>query len=481
MLSQEFFAISLYILILLGIGFTSMRKIRSSRDFILGGRGMNYWLTALSAHASDMSSWIFLAYPAILFTIGPSQIWVALGLTFFMYLNWQLIAPRLRTTTEKYNSLTISSFFESRFSDTTGTIRIFTALITLLFYSIYISAGLVGLGVLLTSLFQIPYYLAITIGILIVTPYLFFGGYITLAWTDLFQGIFLLVVILFVPAYALGYLGGWDTIVKAYQGQAQLESFFPTTSVKAWILILFSFCSWGLGYFGQPHIITKFMGIKNPGEIYKSKYVGIGWQIFALSGATCIGLMGRGFFPTGLAESERLFIEIVFMMFSPFVATIILCGILGATITVMDSQILIVASNLAEDFYKKLLRKTAHSREILLVSRLSIFFVSLVAYVIALFNHASIFALVSYAWFGLGASFGPLLIFALYSKRVNKYGAWAGLISGSIIAAIWPLINRWIPIEIPTLIPGFLTSFFSIWLVSLLTSEEKMNAPRSQL
>ncbi|MCH9611927.1 MAG: High-affinity proline transporter PutP [Chlamydiia bacterium] len=472
MLGTQLIAIGLYIAILLGIGIASYRAIRNANDFILGSRGLNFYMTAFAAHASDMSGWIFLAYPPLIYSQGLIGAWVALGLTFFMFLNWQFVAPRLRLMTEKYNSLTISSFLESRLNDTTGTIRIFTAAITLFFYTIYISAGLVALGLLIQSVFSIPYAFAILAGILVVVPYLFFGGYITLAWTDLFQGIFLLAVILFVPLYALGQVGWFGPIVHAFETSSHLKGFFPGANATAWVAAVFSFCGWGLGYFGQPHIITKFMGIRNPAEIPKSKYIGTGWQILALGGSTLIGLVGIVYFPDGLKDTQLLFVNICNDLFPTFISTIIICAILGATVTVMDSQILIVVSNITEDFYKKIVRKTAKSNELLIVSRVSIFFVAAIAYVIALANHTTIYGLISYAWYGLGASFGPIIIYSLFSKRVNKYGAWAGLLSGSVLAAVWPLVNDWFEISVPTLIPGFVVGFFSIWIVSLITASK---------
>lgn len=208
MYAYEFLAIGIYFTLLLTIGIISYRRNQTASDFIIGGRSMNYWLTALAAHASDMSSWLFLGYPATIFTLGIPGAWTAIGLIFFMFLNWQFIAPKIRVATEKFNTLTLSSFFESRFGDTSGLIRVFSALMALLFYTIYISAGLTGLGLLLETLFEIPYQYGILLGIFIVIPYVFLGGFVTLAWIDLFQGIFLMCVILAVPFYLLPKVGG---------------------------------------------------------------------------------------------------------------------------------------------------------------------------------------------------------------------------------------------------------------------------------
>ncbi|MBM3202172.1 MAG: sodium/proline symporter, partial [Chlamydiae bacterium] len=366
------FSVLLYLSILLIVGLMSRKKAQTSNDFILGSRKMNFWVTALAAHASDMSSWIFMAYPAVLFSFGLVKVWVAVGLCLFMFLNWQFVAPKIRVMTEKYGSLTLSSFFESRFNDTSGAIRVFTAIASFIFYIIYISSGFVGLGLLIESIFDIPYSVGTTLGIIAVIPYLFIGGYITLAWTDLFQGLFLFGVILLIPLMILFNLGGFE-ILENVSFKAMIPDFTLATSLS----IFFSLSSWGLGYFGQPHIVTKFMGIKNPQDIPKSKWVGMSWQFFSLIGATLIGLVAVEFFKkTGINDPQLVFIKMVLQSFSPLVAAFILCAILGTTITCTDSQILVLISNLTEDFYKKILRKKASSKELILVSRASIFLIT---------------------------------------------------------------------------------------------------------
>lgn len=467
---MQFLAIFLYLLILIFIGVRSHLKHQTSTDFIIGSRKMNFWLTALAAHASDMSSWIFMGYPAVIFATGLFNIWVAIGLTLFMFLNWHFVAPKLRKMTEHYNSITLPSFFESRFQDTSGLLRIFTVLISLVYYTIYISALLLGLGILIQTLFGVHYLIGISLGVLIVIPYLFIGGYVTLAWTDLFQGIFLICVIIFVPFYALPHVGGFAGIQSALMAKKTLVGILPNTSALTWFEIFSLMSSWGLGYFGMPHIITKFMGIKNVDDMPKSKWVGISWQVVSLTAATFVGLIGIAFFAkTGLSDNQLVFVNMVTTLFSPFFAAFILCAILGTTITSMDSQILVLASNLTEDLYKKVLRKTASSKELLLVSRLSVLIVTIVAFILAASTSSTIFAIVSYAWFGLGASFGPLVIFSLYVKKTNRIGAWAGILTGAIVSGSWPLINKFLPINVQPLIPGFFISAFTIWLVSYIT------------
>ena len=469
MLSGELSAIILYVLILLTIAYCSTRKKQTSSDFLIGGRSMNFYLTALSAHASDMSSWLFMAFPAAIFLSGMSKVWYAVGLILFMYLNWQFVAPRIRTMTEQYNALTFSSFFESRLSDTSGLIRIFTAVMSLIFYSVYISAGLVALGVLLETLFNLNYHLGITLSILVVVPYLFFGGYKTLAWIDLFQGLFLLAVIAFVPLYAIQFVGGFSKMHAALSYYDRSLALFPDFSASTLIGIFFTILGWGLGYFGQPHITTKFMGITRVEEMRKAKYVGMSWQIIALGAASLVGLIGVPFFHGYLDNPELVFINMVRELFSPFFTGLILCAALAATISSMDSQILVLATTLTEDFYKRIFRKNATSQELLFISRIFIILTSLAAYLIAFFRPLSIYELVFFAWSGLGASFGPLLLFALYSKRVNKYGAWAGILSGGVVCIIWSYLDT----TIDRIIPAFFISSILIYFMSLFTSNLK--------
>lgn len=467
----ELLAVLCYFAILLAIGIFSYRRHISAADFIIGSRSLNYWLTALAAHASDMSSWLFMGYPAVILTGGFFNAWSAIGLIVFMFLNWQLIAPKIRIATEQYNSLTFSSFFESRLADTSGLIRIFTAIMQLVFYTIYISSGLVGLGLLLETLFGLDYYLGILIGIVIVVPYVFTGGYVTLAWIDLFQGFFLMGVIIFVPFYLLPQVGGWAGVSEALTAQKLTSSLFPDFSVKTIFDILAMTAGWGLGYFGQPHIVTKFMGIRNVHEIGKSKLIGMSWMTISLTAATLVGLVGIAFFHGTLKDSEQVFIAMVRQSFAPFLIGFILCAVLAATINAMSSQVLVLSSSLTEDFYKKIFNKTASSKELLIVSRIGVVIVALIAYLIAYGKISSIYSLVLYAWSGLGSAFGPLLLLSLYWKKVNKYGAWSGILSGGIIAGIWPYFQHFIPFAIPSMLPGFLSSSLLIIGVSLATGK----------
>jgi sodium/proline symporter len=467
---SKLLAISLYTVILLIIAFMSVRKNQSTADYMVGGRSLNFWLTALAAHASDMSSWFLMGLPGIIFSQGLFQVWINISLFVFMFLNWHFVAPKVRELTEKYNALTFSSFFEHRYDDKTGIVRLLSAGMLLLFFTIYISAGLIGLGILINTFFGVNYLASIGIALCVVIPYLFMGGYTTLAKTDLFQGIFLLAVVLFVPIFIMcTQTGGFDAIGIAAKAKGVSLSLLP--SGKTPLNIVYIFAAWGLGYFGQPHIITKFMGIKKVSDMRKAKYVGMSWQFLALSAVTLIGFVGMAYFPNGLDNQELVFVTMVKQIFHPFFAGFILCAVFAATISTIDAQILVLASTLAEDCYKKTFHKKASEKHVVLISRLCVFAIALIAFGIAWKRPSSIFSLVAYAWSGLGATFGPLLLFSLFSKRVNRYGAWAGLFLGGTIAATWPFIDRVLGTNMPPILPGFVLSCVGIWGVSRLTQK----------
>ncbi len=465
-----------YFCVLLTIGLIAHRRQTSSADFIVGNRSLNFWVTALSAHASDMSSWLFMAFPALIYLGGLSQSWVALGLLVGMFCNWQFIARRLRSLTEKYDSYTLSTFFERRFNDTTGIIRILTAVMSLFFLTSYIAAGLIGLGLVFESVFGINFYIGITISSIVILIYTFVGGFITVAWTDLCQALFLLCAIIVVPVIAYSTLdNGLASVIEAANHKQISLSILPDLSMDTILTIIFLILSWAPGYFGQPHILTKFMGINNVSNMNKSKYIGMCWQLVALGAATSIGFVAIAFFSTPLANPELVFIEMVKILFHPLAAGFILCGVLAATISTIDSQILVCGSILSEDIYRNLFRKRASQRELLAASRSGVMIVTFVALGLALNKNTTILEAVAYAWAGLGCSFGPVLLSALYWKRVNNYGAIAGVFVGGLVAGVWPSVNGYFTsLVIPAMIPGFLLSFASIYFVTRLTEVQSV-------
>lgn len=472
MQTQILIAFFTYFSILLAIGIITHKKQASDADFIVGNRSLSFWLTALTAHASDMSAWLFMAFPAALFIKGMPGIWIAFGLIIGMFLNWQLIATKLRTETERLNSYTLSTYFERRFRDRTGILRVLTAVMSLVYLAIYLGAGVYAMGLLFQSLFGINFYLGLSIATSVVMTYTFLGGFITVAWTDFLQGIFLLFVILFVAV--IGYLNipGWHAVESAASARDIPLTLFDSTHFYSWLTILFLILSWGLGYFGQPHIVTKFMGIKSPSEMTKAKYLGMSWQILTLGSAALIGLIGLAYFPEGLADPELLFVEMVKQLFNPLLVGFILCGMIAANMSTMDSQILVCASVLSEDLYRHIFKQHAKPHELLRASRLGVVLVSMVSLLIAFSTTSCILNMVLYAWSGLGSSFGPLVIMSIYDKKANRYGAIAGILIGGVVAGTWPFINASVTdIEIPSMIPGFFSGLAGIYLISRLSRD----------
>ena len=357
---QILLAFIVYFACIFCIGLFALKKSKGSRDFSLGNRSTNYWVTGISAHASDMSDWLFMAYPAMIMTTGLMGAWTAIGLIFFMFLNWHFIAKKLRVETARTNSLTLSTFFEHRFGDTSGMIKFVSAFFCLLFFTFYTSAGLVGLGRIFESVLGISYPIGITIGIAVVF-YTLLGGYLSMVWIDFFQGLFLLAMILLIPIIALIKIGGFGPIQAIATAKNIPLSLFPDLSFKTITGIIFAAAGWGLGYFGQPHLLTKFMGINNPEEIKKAKYLGISWQILVLFGATLVGLVGLAYFNGGLERKELVFVAMVKDIFPPFIAGFIVCAVLAAAINVISAQILVLSSTLSEDLLKNIIiKKTAH-------------------------------------------------------------------------------------------------------------------------
>jgi sodium/proline symporter len=463
-------AFVLYFCILVGIGLLASRKHTSEADFMVGNRSLNFWVTALSAHASDMSAWLFMSFPAFIFAAGLPKIWIAIGLLLGMFLNWQFVATKLRIATENYQCYTLATFFERRFNDRTGTIRILAALAGVIFMTFYLSAGLIAMGFLLESLFGIDYHWGILFATLVVVIYTFTGGFVAVAWTDMFQAIFLLGVIILVPILAFTKTGGVAEIQHYAEVKGISFDLFEDYSWRSLFGALNLAVGWGIGYFGMPHIITKFMGIKSATEMHKSKYLGMSWQFLAMSAAAAVGIVAIAYFPDGLPKNELVFVEMVKSLFNPFVIGFLLCGVIAANMSTMDSQILVCASIISEDLYKYAFHKTATSAQILRASRLAVVGVSLFALAMASTKSQTVADTVVFAWTGLGASFGPAVIAALYGKQVNRFGIIAGILVGSVIAGTWWWINPYLTdFPVMAMIPACVLSFVSIFAVSALT------------
>ncbi len=456
-------AFIIYFCLLTSIGIYFYRRNKNASDYIIGNRSINYVVTAIATQASDMGIWLFMAFPAAVYMHGLFECWTAIGLTVCMFLNWQFIAPRLRQQTEQYDALTMSTYFSKRFNDTSGILRILSATITLWFFTAYIASAVVGLGRLFSHAFSIDYSYGIIIGLLCGLSYTLIGGFLAVAWCDLFQGLFLLGMIVFVPLYTYFYVGGYTAIINAAAVKNVSLSLFSSGSSSALCLA----AGWGLGYFGQPHILINFMGIDDPKKIPSAKWIGISWQMTVLTASAMIGVTGLAFNAVPIDNPELLFITITKTLFFPLVAGFVLCAILAATLSTMDSHILVSGSTFAEDLYGLWFGKKANSVELMWISRAASLCISLVALYIASDNTSSVYHLVNYAWSGVGSAFGPLVITSLYSNYITRTGAIAGMLVGAGVSGIWP----WCTACMLPLVPGFFSGLATLYIVSWLTKK----------
>lgn len=440
--------------------------------FILGGRKVGFWATALSAHKADMSDWLLMAFPAALYMKGMPAAWIAIALLVGMYCTWQFVAAQIRRQSEHYGAYTLSSYFEKRFNDRSGLIITAAALIQLFFFIIYIAAGLKGAGMLLSFLFDIDYHIGAFLGGAFVVGYCLMGGYVAVAWIDCFQALFLLAMLIITPYCALRTLpGGWGDVMSALKSSGLSLSLMPDFSWATIIGTIAGPMAWGLGYFGMPHIISKFMGAQDPNQMHKSKYIGIVWQILALTAAASVGLIGVAYFMNNpLAQPEMVFVEMAQQLFSPLIAGFVLFAILAATFSAIDTQMLVVASIATQDIYQRFINKKANRTQSLRVFRATIAASFLAGYACAFNEHTSIMSLVGFAWAGLGASFSPLILMALYSTKINRFGGFAGIVVGGVTATLWKMSGI-TPggIVINEMAPAFVASILSIIVVSYLT------------
>jgi sodium/proline symporter len=454
----------LYLVVMLALGWYAYRRTSDLSDYVLGGRRLGPGVTALSAGASDMSGWLLLGLPGAIYLSGLSEIWIAVGLVIGAALNWLLVARRLRRLTARADdALTIPDFLEHRFQDKSRALRIVSAAVILLFFTLYISAGLVGGGLLFQSTFGMDYHTAMLIGALVIISYTFLGGFLAVSWTDLVQGLLMLTTLLIVPMAVAASLGGWQAanteVVLALPGHNQL---FEGVGVIGLVSLL----AWGLGYFGQPHILARFMGIRSEAEMPRAMGIGMGWMILALCGSIGTGYMGVAFFSEATLEnSETVLIHLIHSLFNPWVAGILLAAILAAIMSTIDSQLLVSTSALTADFYKGLLRPTATSTELVWVSRGGVMVIALIATLLALDPEAGVLALVAHAWGGFGAAFGPVILLALYWPRMTRHGALAGMLTGALTVLIWEPLSGGL-FDIYEILPGFLLSTTAVVLVS---------------
>jgi sodium/proline symporter len=461
-----------YLIVMLGIGLYAYKLTSNAEDYFLGGRSLGPWPTAISAGASDMSGWLLLGLPGYAFASGMESIWLGGGLLVGTWLNWLLCAKRLRTYSIKAeNSLTIPHFLATRFQDKSKLIQTISAAFILLFFLFYTSSGLVAGGKLFETVFHLDYTYAVVIGTVCVVSYTLFGGFLAVAWTDLVQGLMMAAALMIVPVVALD--GSWSEL-PATLAAKNPELLDIWTNVKGEPLSLIgivSLVAWGLGYFGQPHILARFKASRSNKDIKTARRIAVIWTVLCMAGALAIGLSGIVYVDNHiggtLADPEKIFMIMVNAVFHPVVAGILLAAILAAIMSTADSQLLVSSSALAEDFYKQLINKNATQKEIVNVGRFAVVAISIIALVLALNPNSSVLGLVSYAWAGFGAAFGPAILLSLFWRNMNRNGALAGIIVGGVTIVVWKQLHGGI-FDLYEIVPGFLFSTIAIVIFSVM-------------
>ena len=433
---------SLYILGMVGIGFIAYRYTRTFSDYILGGRRLGSFVVALSAGASDMSGWLLMGLPGAVFLSGLSAAWIGIGLSIGAWCNWKWVAGRLRVYTERAgNALTLPDYFSARFEDKSRLLRIFSALIILAFFAVYASSGVVAGARLFESTFDVPYAYALWLGAAATILYTLIGGFLAVSWTDTVQASLMIAALIIAPLTVIYLCGGVAESLAVIRNTdpEHLNMFRGTSSIG-----IISLLAWGLGYFGQPHILARFMSASSYAAIAPARRISITWMVLCLAGAIAVGFFGVAYFATNLDQAapviinaERVFIVLAQVLFNPWIAGILLSAILAAIMSTLSCQLLVCSSALTEDFYKAFLRPAAGQKELVWVGRLTVLLVALAAIGLAQDPHNSVLSLVSYAWGGFGAAFGPVVIISLLWRRMTRNGALFGMLVGALTVLFW--------------------------------------------
>lgn len=460
-----------YIIAMVGIGLYAYKATSDFSDYILGGRSLGSFVTALSAGASDMSGWLLMGLPGAIYLSGLSEAWIAIGLIIGAWLNWLLVAGRLRVHTEvQHNALTLPDYFTSRFADHKKILRIASAMIILIFFAIYCASGMVAGARLFESIFGMSYQTALWISAIATISYVCIGGFLAISWTDTFQAGLMIFALLLTPVITFLSIGDTTQVMTLLE-TARPAAFDMFSNLS--IVAILSLMAWGLGYFGQPHILVRFMAADSVKSIPAARRIGMTWMILCLGGAVGAGFFGIPYFAQHpelagavTQNPETVFMELTKILFNPWVAGIILAAILAAVMSTLSCQLLVCSSTLTEDFYKTFLRKNASQKELVWVGRLMVLAIAVLAIILAGNPESKVLGLVSYAWAGFGAAFGPLIILSLFWKRMTLNGALAGMITGAVVVILWK--NLFAETGIYEIIPGFILAWAVIMLVSLM-------------
>ncbi len=463
-----------YLIMMLAIGVIAYKRTANSTDYFLGGRSLGPWPAALSAGASDMSGWLLLGLPGYAYAAGFEAFWLAGGLLVGTWANWLISAKRLRTYSITTESLTLPEFLSRRFNDNSKLIQTISAFFILLFFLFYTSSGLVAGGKLFETVFGLDYTTAVIIGTVCVVSYTLFGGFLAVSWTDLVQGLLMSAALLIVPIAAMnGGLGQLSSDLHNINPEL-LTLWNDAKGEPLSAIAIISLAAWGLGYFGQPHILARFKATRSNKDLTTARRIAVIWTALSMIGAMLVGLVGLIYVTNSgapkLDDGEKIFMLLVNAMFHPVIAGILLAAILAAIMSTADSQLLVSSSAMAEDLYKQVLKKDATSEEIVRVGRFAVILISLVALVLAMTPDSSVLGLVSYAWAGFGAAFGPAIVLSLYWSRMNRNGALAGIVVGGVTIVLWKqFTGGWF--DVYEIVPGIILSTLSIVIVSLMTGE----------
>lgn len=469
-------AFVLYMALMLGIGIYFFSKSKNMSDYFLGGRQLGSWVTALSAQASDMSGWLLMGLPAAAYMSGLSASWIAIGLGLGTYLNWKIVAARLRRfTAVSGDSITVPEYLQNRFKSKSTLVRSICAVIIFIFFLIYTASAFNAGATLFEHLFGLDYVASLTLGALIIISYTFMGGFFAVCWTDFFQGMMMLVAIVAVPLVAISQTPDMSMALVEKVGGDGFLSMVRSPGGNVAITTIISSLAWGLGYFGMPHILTRFMAIKSSSMIKKSRLIAMIWVVISLSAAVLVGITGRAYLDSqsvayaSSKAAEVVFMDLVLRLTPGFIAGVLLSAIMAAVMSTADSQLLVTASAVSNDFYKAILRKDASDKELMWVSRAAVILIAAIAYIIALDPTNSVMGLVAYAWAGFGAAFGPVIIISLFWKRMTLSGAVAGMVSGGVVVLVWESLKLEAATGLYSLVPGFGIAFVLVVAVSLLS------------
>ena len=455
----------LYLAVMFAVGIYFYKKASQNVDtYLLGGRGLGSWVTALSAQASDMSGWLLMGLPGVVYMAGINQAWVAIGLALGTFLNWIIVAPRLRIYTEKTKSLTLSAFFGRRFRDPTGILRVLAAIITLLFFTIYSASGLVASAKLFESMFQLDYKWAVCISAAVLLGYTILGGYLAVCWTDMLQGLLMFFALVIVPVMAFRSLEP-GAVMAACEARNITFHLLPQGEGIGPYLAVISMMAWGIGYFGQPHIVVRFMSIKSVRLLPRACTIAMIWVLISLTAAVVIGILAIPMYENlTKANSEKVFIYMISNLFNPWLGGVLLAAIMAAIMSTIDSQLLVSSSTLTEDFYKNVLNRRAGEKELMHLSRFFVFLITVIAALMALNPNETIFSLVTFAWGGFGAAFGPVVLMALYSRKTTWQSALCGMAAGTVVMLAWYAAG--LGVYMYEILPGFLAGLGTIFAVN---------------